>query len=137
MIFKREDDSGVVGDLRDSPFVKHIWPLDPEDRSDAWNIVVEGLALGADPARVKELADKWQCDDEDADIYADFVGCVLRRDGNMWHATRRDFENIQESKNGFGATKLEAMAELAKDLGLTCGKMWPQSFAKFLQLPDP
>ena len=42
------------------------------------------------------------------------------RDGNQWCAVNDDFINLQESHAGFGDTKDEARAELAK-LGVTNG----------------
>lgn len=81
------------------------------------------LAAGADPARVKGLAALWHCDDEDAGVYADRVGCNLFMDGNAWCATDRHFQDLQTSPAGFGATCLEAMAELAKELGYQPSKM--------------
>lgn len=44
-----------------SDLVRHIWPCDPSNRLHAWTIVLEGLSLGADLDRVKELASKWGC----------------------------------------------------------------------------
>jgi hypothetical protein len=70
LIYKRDLD-GAVADLRESDFVRHFWPCDPTDREGAWNILVEALALGASPSRVNELAIKWQCNDEDALVYAE------------------------------------------------------------------
>ena len=45
----------------DSPFVKAVWSLDTTDRSDAWKVILEGLALGARINRVKQLCEKWEC----------------------------------------------------------------------------
>ena len=45
-------------------------------------------------------------------------------DGNSYYARRSDFENIQESPIGFGNSYLEAMSELARELGYKGGKMW-------------
>ena len=92
----------------------------------------EGLAAGADPIRVHALATQWQCDDKDAAIFADRVGCDLHRDGNAWCATDRHFVNLQESPAGFGATALEAMAELCKEIGYRPSKMWGTTFVDLL-----
>lgn len=43
----------------DSPFVKRYWEMNFSDRSHAWIVILESLALGADLKRVKELAGKW------------------------------------------------------------------------------
>lgn len=123
MIYKRELGE-TVADLRESDFVRGIWPLNPTDRAGAWTICIEGLAAGADPMRIKELAEKWQCDDDDAGEYARRIGCLLARDGDQFMATRGDFGCLADSPAGFGITKLEAMAELAKALGYKPSKMW-------------
>ena len=133
LIYKREFDD-TMADLRESDFVRHIWPMDTSDREGAWRICIEALALGASALRVKELAEKWQCNDEDASVYAERVGCRLERDGNQWHAFRSDFVNIQESPSGFGSTCLEAMAELCKALGFKASKMWGSSFFHLLKV---
>jgi len=78
--------------------------------------------------RINELAEKWGCSDGDADIYAERIGINLFLDGNAWGAARKDFVNLQESPSGFGNTKLEAMAELCKELGYKPSKMWGATF---------
>lgn len=129
LIYKREYDGSVAADIRDSDLARGMWPIDPSDRRGAWAIVVEGLAAGAHPHRVRELADKWLCTDADAEIYAQGIGLRLYRDGSAWCATRLDFVNLQESPAGFGDRAYEAMAELAKALGYAPSKMWGESFA--------
>lgn len=59
----------------DSDFVKKVWCIDTEDRSTAWKVVLEGLALGAQDKRVKELADKWGLTFEDS-VKALTHGCI-------------------------------------------------------------
>ena len=59
LIFKRFEPES------DSTFVKRVWSVDITDRLSAWTILIESLALGADKARVKELAQKWRCDVKD------------------------------------------------------------------------
>jgi hypothetical protein len=130
LIYKPRADAAC--DIRDSNLALTMWPMDPSDRAGAWAILVEGLALGARPSRVSELADTWHCNDIDADRYADHVGVSLKKDGDSWCATGPGFENLQESPAGFGDTKLEAMASLAKALGLRNGKMWRATFADLL-----
>lgn len=132
LIYKRELD-GTAADIRESDFARGLWPFDQNDREGAWRICIEGLAAGANPERVKELAKLWQCDDEDATKhYGPRVGCELYMDGNMWCATDRHFINLQESSAGFGETCLEAMAELAEELGYKPSKMWGATFADLL-----
>lgn len=132
LIYKPDHD-GVAADIRESDFARCMWPMDPSDRMGAWNILAEGLALGARPSRVSELAAKWDCDDDDAENYASRVGIRIERDGNAWCATGPGFENLQESHAGFGGTKLEAMAELAKAMGVPAGNMWRTTFADMLK----
>lgn len=126
-----------IADMRDSDFVTAFWPIDVTSRADAWTILVEGLALGADAARVNELAAKWSCTDEDAAVYADRIGVQLAMDGDQFFATRRDFINLQESPAGFGPTALYAFADLAKKLGYTASKMWGRSFNSLVQVAIP
>jgi hypothetical protein len=121
LIYKRED-GGVYDDLQSSDFVKACWPAVMSDRKCAWVILVEALALGAKPERIRELAILWKCNDEDAYIFASLVRINLFMDGNRACATRTDFENLQESPIGFGNNYLEAMAALAKELGIEAEK---------------
>lgn len=132
LIYKR-DLPGTAEDIRESDFAVALWPLDITNRADAWKICVEGLAAGARPERIAELANKWGCDDKDAPHYAEYVGCVLGIDGNKKTATRRDFINLQESPCGFGDTYLEAMSDLCRQLGYKPSKMWGNSFADLIK----
>lgn len=133
LIFKREG-SGIVADIRESNLAIGLWPMDPENREHAWTICIEGLASGANKERIMGLAARWGCDNGDAEVYATRVNVTLQLDGNMWCATRKDFENLQESPAGFGPTKLEAMADLCKTLGYKPSKMWGASFKDLLTL---
>jgi len=132
LIFKREM-GGTSTDIRESDFAVTLWPIDIENRRGAWDILVEAWAAGARKSRTQELADKWGCDDQDAEHYADIVGVNIFLDGNRWCATRKDFVNIQESPAGFGHNALEAMAELAKKLGYKPYKTIGQSFSDLLK----
>ena len=132
LIFKKDYDA-VIADFRESDLVIAFWPVDSEDREMAWTILVEALALGAKFERVLELATKWNCDDTDADEYAKRIDVKLERDGDHWCATGPGFINPQESKAGFGVRKLQAMAELAKDMGLKPTKMWGAHFDDLLK----
>ncbi len=134
LIYKRDLD-GTAADIRESTFARALWPIDPTDRESAWSILVEALAAGASPERVKELAAKWECDDADAPNYAERVGALVHMDGKSWCATRKDFVNLQESPAGFGDTALEAMAALAKELGYRPSKMWGPTFNSVLTAP--
>lgn len=129
-------DADACADIRDSDLARGLWPFDPADRAGAWRIVVEAGAAGAKPERVAELAAQWRCDDRDAKHYAEHVGARLLMDGNAWFATKGDFENLQESPSGFGATALEALTALAKELGYRPSKMWGATFADLLSRAD-
>lgn len=132
LIYKPEYD-GTAADIRDSDLALCMWPMRPSDRAGAWDIAVEGLALGAKKDRVQELAEKWGLTDKDAYTYADRAGIRLEMDGNQWCATGPGFENLQESHAGFAETALEAMAALASDMGLHAGKMWRPTFREMLK----
>jgi hypothetical protein len=132
LIFRR-DLGETEADIRESDFARALWPVDPFNREHAWTILVEGLAAGAQPERVRELAEKWGCKDTDAKVFADRIGCALIKYGGSWCATRTDFINLQESPAGFGETCLEAMAELARALGYSPSKMWGNHFIDLLQ----
>lgn len=131
LIYKREL-GGTAADIRESPFARALWPMDPTDRANAWDILVEALAAGANKSRVMELADKWGCTEADAQTYGEVRGVNLQPDGNAMMATRMDFINLQESPAGFGDSSLEAMAELCKELGYAPAKMWGKGFADLL-----
>lgn len=131
LIYKPESGE-TAADIRESPFARGLWPSDTADREGAWNMLVEALAAGARKERVMELADKWGCDDHDAQHYGGRVKATLTRDGNAWCATRYDFINLQESPAGFGDTCLEALASLCKDLGYRPATMWGDSFKGLL-----
>ena len=98
----------------DSPFVKETWGFIKTLRECAWTIAIEGLALGANEKRIKELQDKWGLTNEDASHYAKRMGLKIFMDGDQWCATFGDFLNVQESQCGFGDDALHAFAELAK-----------------------
>ena len=121
-----------VADLRESDMVKMFWPFTASDRCGAWSLLVEALASGADPDRVKELAEKWGCNDKDAEMYCSVIGVDIELDGGSWCAHRQDFINLQESNAGFGETILDALAHLCKDLGYKPQKMWGTTFEKLV-----
>jgi len=124
---------GTAADIRESDFAVMLWPVDTKNRENAWQILIEALACGADLVRILELAVLWHCDDADAQVYADRVGILLSLDGDQWCATRKDFVNFQESSAGFGKYALDAMAALCKDLGYKPQKMWGASFVDLLK----
>jgi hypothetical protein len=133
LIWKRFTDGGQVADFRESPFVIQFWPLDPQDRETCWRILVEALALGAKEHRLNELVDTWDCDDADAQVYAERIGVELKRDGNAWCAMQAGATNIQEFPAGFSeVSALHALAELCKELGYRAQKMWGASFQQLV-----
>ena len=127
LIYKPSPDAII--DIRDSDLALCSWPLDKSNRKTAWEILVEAKALGASKQRIDELAEKWHCNDEDADMFAKVTGVELKLDGNAWCAHRKDFIDLQSSPAGFGENKLDAMSDLAKSLGLRGGHMWRSSFS--------
>lgn len=135
LICKQDFDSSQAADFRESPFVQHLWLIDPTDRETAWSLLVESLAIGASKERVEELARKWSCDDDDADVYADRIGLDLYRDGDAWCARRSHAINLQECPHGFGDTALEALADLCKQLGMRAQKMWGPTFKSLIECP--
>jgi len=98
----------------DSPFVRKVWRIDTTNRMDAWILVIEAGALGANKKRIEELAKLWSLTDKDAHEFAKRAKLIIKKDGNAWMAAFQDFTNIQESQCGFGPTALEAFIELAK-----------------------
>ena len=126
LIYKNSPDA--IADIRDSDLCHTAWSFSPEDRAGAWDILVEALSLGAKKERIAELAEKWKCDDIDAQKYADYLGINLNIDGSAMTAYREDFTNLQESPCGFGDNYLEAMADLCKQVGYVGGKMWNATF---------
>jgi hypothetical protein len=132
LIYK-QDFPGIEADIRESDLAIMLWPIDLEDRENAWQVLVEALACGANLERVMELAVKWRCNDEDALIYASCVGARLFMDGDQWCATRKDFVDLQESPAGFGNTALEALAGLCQSLGYRPQKMWGTTFERLLR----
>ena len=132
LIYKREL-GGTAADIRESPFAIMLWPVIPHEREGAWTILVEALALGARPERIKELAEQWKCDDDDAQTYAERIRAKLFKDGDQWCVARADFINLQESPAGFGSTCLEALADLCKVLGYKPGKTWGTPFKDLLE----
>jgi len=55
---------------RESTFVVHVWPVDLSNRENGWTIVLEGIALGANAIRIKELMKEWSCTLDDSFIMA-------------------------------------------------------------------
>lgn len=135
LIYRREL-GDTAADLRESDYACAFWGFDPSDRDGAWTILVEALALGANPERVAELAAKWGCDDRAAAIYAARIGVTLDMDGDRWCAKPPWFVDLMESPFGLGSTALEALAELAKALGLSDGKTWRPRFVDLLRVRE-
>ena len=123
---------GIDADMRESDFVRMYWRIDTTQRLNAWRMLVEALSIGASKERIFGLAQKWSCDDSDADTYAGFIGVTIDRDGNQWCAKQPNFINQMESACGFGDSKLEALSELCKEIGYKGQKMWGQNFHELL-----
>lgn len=72
----------VTDDYFDSPFCKKFWKVDLQDRGQCWEMVLEALALGARPERMKELARKWRLDFKDStEMLARTIPTDLQRKG--------------------------------------------------------
>lgn len=121
-----------IADLRENDDVLMLWPKDDSNREWAWRLLIESIACGADKNKINEIAEKWQCDDADAEIYAERIGVVLLVDGASKMAVTRSFTNIQESYCGFGETNLEAMADLCVALGYVPQKMCGATFTELV-----
>lgn len=130
LIYKRYTED-VVADLRESDFVVAFWPIDVENRKTAWDFLVEAKAAGAN--RIGIHAERWKCDDEDAQNYAKAINLTLQKDGSDWMAAKEDFMNIQESPTGWGKTCLEAMVSLCIQLGYKPSKMWGHTFESLVR----
>lgn len=143
LIYKRDIDGSQAADIRESPFARGLWFIDLEDREDAWTLLVEALAAGANKERVQELAEKWGCDDEDAETYAKRLGFEVWLGGDWYCANRADFD-VEKSLTdpehhplGTGDTALFAIADLAKKLGYRPSKTgWAPRFAALVHV-DP
>lgn len=126
LIYKREV-GGVAADLIDSDFVRMFWPIDVRDRGSAWRLLVEASALGAAQDRVRELADKWGCDDQDAETFASRLGVKLSF--NIDTQRFRAEVNEPGGISAIGHNSLSALAGLAIKLGFKAQKMWGPTFA--------
>ena len=107
----------------DSPFVRRVWRLNLCDRADAWLMLIEATALGANKERVNELAVRWGCDESDALEFAKRRGLALTVDGDQLCATGPGFVDLATSPAGFGACPIEAFADLAKQTN-AMGGFW-------------
>jgi hypothetical protein len=136
LIYERALDGGVAADIRESPFAVVMWSIDPTNRENVWSILIEALSImPLSDGRIRGLAEKWGCDDEDAQIYAEGVGCLLRWEDDHWIASRKDFIDEHTSLYGAGSTALEAMAALCKLLGYKGGKTgWHATFKDLLKI---
>jgi len=93
----------------DSDFVKQIWEVIPDERESAWVICIEASALGANPERILNLAEKWGLTNEDGQTFASRVGLVLHEGSETgWMVS--DKSNEQQ---GFGVTALAAFSQYA------------------------
>lgn len=106
----------------DNPYIRAIWAFDPADPRKSANILVEALAAGADRNRVFELAKRWGRTDETMRQYAEGLDLIVEMDENAWCVKRKDFECLATDPAGFGHTVLEALAELAVQLGYEARK---------------
>lgn len=122
LIYKKDPDA--IEDIRDSDLCIAAWAWDGQ-RSTAWSVLVEALALDANKQKVEELAIKWKCDNEDAVNYAKYMGLDIGMDGDAFFARSLNaFVDLQQSPCGFGENYLAAFADFAKQIGYAGGKTW-------------
>lgn len=131
LIYKNYSDA--ICDIRESDLCHSAWAWDGK-RTTAWQILVESLSLGANKNRINELSELWNCNDEDAKKYAEYLGIEIGEDGSAKYAKQKNFINLQESKCGFGNTFLEALADLCKQFDFKGGKIWNVTFEQLLNL---
>ena len=125
----------IEADFRDSDSVVAFWSIDSQDRQNAWDMLVEAGSLGAKQGRIKELAGKWGCNDEDGKIYCKRIDVAVEMDGNAWRCYREDFTNLQESPCGFGETILDALIDFCKNLDFKITKLnWHARFNELVKV---
>jgi len=102
------------GDYFTSPFVKKVWKVNLDERTDAWVLVIEALAMGARETRVKELATRWELNYQDSLMFIRrlkapteaqkkgfkiFVEKILKRDHEKyWENIKKLAENEKKEK---------------------------------------
>lgn len=113
LIHKNDPFNTIEQDLLESSFVVNYWKVDNTDRSNAWKILIEALALGAKKERINELAIKWNCTNEDAINYALRKDITLYKD-DLYYATtnNRSYNKIIGNGNSY----LEAFSDLYKQI---------------------
>jgi hypothetical protein len=126
---------GAILSMLVMPEIVTFWPHDLRDRGTAWRILVEATAGGADRDQIQTLATRAGCDDNDGLTYAKRIGCRISKEGMYWKATRADWVSREASPTGYGATVLDAMADLCKSLGYQPSKILQQDFSKLLTDP--
>lgn len=113
-----------VSDFHESDLVRAFWPCHPDDRENAWTILVEALAGGARLEKVRELADRFGCTDDDAQEYARRIDVALApTDDGRWAASPAPLVLGRDSVGGVGETALQALAALAGALGYRPSKL--------------
>lgn len=122
LIYKNSSDAII--DIRESDLCHSAWGWDGT-RQSAWTTLVEAHSLGANKERIKELSDKWKCDEKDAVNYAEYLGINIEE---------KDSKKIAYVNNyiGEGNSYLEAMSDLCKKLGYSGGKMWNHTFKSLI-----
>lgn len=99
-------------EIEDGGFVRMVWPIVLSDRGNAWVIIVEAGALGADKSRIAELAEKWGLDNDDAFKWARVCGL------NLWIVSD-GYEvehpgDLPEAHRGHGKSALDAFIDYAR-----------------------
>lgn len=87
------------------------WEFLAADRSSAWFIAIEALALGAEPSKVEELVKLWKLTDEEAVRFAAYIGLRLYTFRGRWYVS---FKQGSRGKFADGDTAVAALAALAR-----------------------
>lgn len=100
--------------MKGSSFIR-VWPVTGASRVAAWFAIIEAIAIGGNPVRIKEFVAYWSLTDENAQQFVvDSKGWFqLLREGTVWRARFGDPRYPQERHTGYGETALEAFANAA------------------------
>jgi hypothetical protein len=132
--YTTDEPNGIKGALLGSvvsPKVVKCWKFDQQDRQAIWSLLIEALACGADRDFIGTMANRAHCDNHDALHYARKIGCLVHKEGQFYRATRKS--DAVTSPVGYGATAIDALADLAKTLGVSPGER--KTFKELLEAP--
>lgn len=100
----------------DSTFVVRQWELDTEKRKDAWFILVEAHALGADDTQVAKLREEWGLTDLDGlkflELHTPWIDppiIIDRTKDGTWIISNR-------YRQAYGSSIFTALVNLRRDI---------------------